>query len=146
MGTTKYSEQSHVPNHDSKEKEFKLKENSKIQSQDLLLLNRSQNRPSRSCWLCGLSARSPGDLPSSSLRQEWATAPSGHARALPIPNFAKNVSSWGAARHVRAGFCCCRASCTSSSYDVRFSQRIHLYPRMMRAASVLAWTWILAFR
>ena len=102
VGTTKYSEQSHVPNHDSKEKEFELKENSKIQSQDLLLLNRSQNRPSRSCWLCGLSARSPGDLPSSSLRQEWATAPSGHARALPIPNFAKNVSSWGAARHDRA--------------------------------------------
>ena len=44
MGTTKYSEQSHVPNHDSKEKEFKLKENSKIQSQDLLLLNRFLNR------------------------------------------------------------------------------------------------------
>ena len=44
VGTTKYSEQSHVPNHDSKEKEFKLKENSKIQSQDLLLLNRFLNR------------------------------------------------------------------------------------------------------
>ena len=44
MGTTKYSEQSHVPNHDSKEKEFELKENSKIQSQDLLLLNRFLNR------------------------------------------------------------------------------------------------------
>jgi len=28
VGTTKYSEQSHVPNHDSKEKEFELKENS----------------------------------------------------------------------------------------------------------------------
>ena len=44
VGTTKYSEQSHVPNHDSKEKEFELKENSKIQSQDLLLLNRFLNR------------------------------------------------------------------------------------------------------
>ena len=44
VGTTKYSEQSHVPNHDSKEKEFELKENSKIQSWDLLLLNRFQNR------------------------------------------------------------------------------------------------------
>ena len=34
MGTTKYSEQSHVPNHDSKEKEFKLKENSGLKAHE----------------------------------------------------------------------------------------------------------------
>ena len=34
VGTTKYSEQSHVPNHDSKEKEFKLKENSGLKAHE----------------------------------------------------------------------------------------------------------------
>ena len=144
MGTTKYSEQSHVPNHDSKEKEFKLKENSKIQSQDLLLLNRSQNRPSRSCWLCGLSARSPGDLPSSSLRQEWATAPSGHARALPIPNFASRVLSM-------EGCSAAHRLLLSSNHHVDFSRREYnqttsIYPRIVRAASVPAWMLILSRR
>ena len=34
-----------------------------------LALESIPKQASRSCWLCGLSARSPGDLPSSSLRQ-----------------------------------------------------------------------------
>ena len=48
MGTTKYSEQSHVPNHDSKEKEFKLKENSGLKSLRILFLNLRFSRDPRS--------------------------------------------------------------------------------------------------
>ena len=66
VSTTKCSEQ----NHKFKEKELRGHPNSKIQSQDLLLWNRFPKQASRSCcqWLCGLSARSPGNLPTSSLR------------------------------------------------------------------------------
>ena len=34
VGTTRHSEQNHVPNHDSKEKEFKLKENSGLKAHE----------------------------------------------------------------------------------------------------------------
>ena len=59
VGTTKYSEQNHNP----KEKGFKLKEYSRLKGHESFSEFTSKNRPSRPSWLCGLSARSPGESP-----------------------------------------------------------------------------------
>ena len=91
VGTTKYSEQNHNP----KEKGFKLKEYSRLKGHESFSEFTSKNRPSRPSWLCGLSARSPGESPPANYNWLWATAHSGHARALPIPYFAKVFRAGG---------------------------------------------------
>ena len=98
VSTTKCSEQ----NHKFKEKELRGHPNSKIQSQDLLLWNRFQNRHHVRAGFAAYRRGRLGISPPAHYDWLWAAAQSGHARALPIPNFAKNVSSWGATRQDRA--------------------------------------------
>ena len=143
VGTTKYSEQNHNP----KEKEFKLKENSRLKSHEPFS---ESEFPSIFRPVPGLSSSFRagrwlrGIRPSCSLRQEWATAQSGHARALPNPNFATQVLSM-------EGCSAAHRLPLSSNHHVDFSRREYnqtasIYPRMMRAASVLAWMRILSQR
>jgi len=140
VGTTKYSEQ----NHNLKEKNSNWKKTRGLNSHEPFSESdfpsiigpvpgvSSSFRAGR--WLRGIR-------PSCSLRQEWATAQSGHARALPNPNFATQVLSM-------EGCSAAHRLPLSSNHHVDFSRREYnqtasIYPRMMRAASVLAWMLIL---
>ena len=110
----------------------------------------NQNFPSIIGFVLGLSSSFRagrwlrGIRPSCSLQQEWATAQSGHARALPNPNFATQVLSM-------VGCSAAHRLPLSSNHHVDFSRREYnqtasIYPRMIRAASVLAWMLILSQR
>jgi hypothetical protein len=85
VGTTKYSEQNHNP----KEKGFKLKEYSRLKSHESL----SESIPTTGNHVrAGLAAYRRGRLEitlPAHYNWSWAAAQSGHARALPIPYFAK---------------------------------------------------------